>query len=222
MVYSHWVTLSTCTGDVIVDRRSFISRRHPSTTQLYTLGWTCMKWTGGRATSGGERWTHTRGKQKHSFSSAYRTLPFQHTHTISVRWGNHLTDQDSPTPTPPHSSPLIGIRSPFSFPLLSISPPLSLPLPLCPFPLTTSPFSLLFSPSHLTSQSSLSSSENSSSFFVRANLNQNQASCRKGRGSEKGGGKRVGFAAIVCSFYHKLESNISIAPYSSLPVTSPF
>ena len=30
-----------------------------------------MKWTGGRDTSGGERWTRTRGKQKHSFSSAY-------------------------------------------------------------------------------------------------------------------------------------------------------
>ena len=73
-------TLSLCTSDVLVDRRSFVSRGHPSTTQPYTSGWTCMKWTGGRVTSGGERWTHTRGKQKHSCSSAYRTLPFQHTH----------------------------------------------------------------------------------------------------------------------------------------------
>ena len=49
---------------------------------------------------------------------------------------------------------------------------------------------------------------------VRANLKilhpptiKNQAGCRKGRGSEEGGGKGVGFAAIVCSFSHKLESN---------------
>ena len=80
VVCNHWVTLSTCTGDVIVDRCSFVSRGHPSTTQLYTSGWTCVKWTGGRVTSGGERWTHTKWKQKHSFSSTYRTLAFQHTH----------------------------------------------------------------------------------------------------------------------------------------------
>ena len=140
MVCSHWVTLSTCTGDVIVDRRSYVSRGHPSTTQLYTSGWTCMKWTGGRATSGGERWTHTRGKQKHSFSSAYRALPFHsNTHTISVRDWNHLTNWD----------PLISltrILSPFSFPLRPI------PVP----PLLTSPSPILPTlPTHLTILSQL-------------------------------------------------------------------
>ena len=153
-VCSHWVTFSTCTGDVIVDRRSFVSRGHPSTTQLYTSGWTCMKWTGGRVTSGGERWTHTRGKQKHSFSSAYRTLPFQHTQTISVRSETSLTGIPLPLPSLATTHLHLPTRP---------SPPL-------PYP--SLPLSLLLSlnPSPFTSQSSLSLSENSSSFSVRANL----------------------------------------------------
>ena len=114
-------TLSLCTSDVIVDRRSFVSRGHPSTTQLYTSGWTCMKWTGGRATmaSGGEGWTHIRGKQKHSFSSAYRTLPLQHTH---YQCGIETTSQTT--------------RIPFSFPLRPISPTLPSP-PHLAFPYLT-------------------------------------------------------------------------------------
>ena len=120
MVCSHWVTLSTCTGDVIVDRRSFVSRGHPSTTQLYTSGWTCMKWTGGRVTSSGERWTHTRGKQKHSFSSAYRTLPFQHTLLVSGAETTSLTGIPIPLPPPlPSHSRLLLPISP-SLPFLTI------------------------------------------------------------------------------------------------------
>ena len=40
------MTLSTCTGDVIVDRRSLVSGGHVFTTQLYTSGWACEE--GGR------------------------------------------------------------------------------------------------------------------------------------------------------------------------------
>ena len=99
-----------------------------------------MKWTGGRATSGGERWTHTRGKQKHSFSSAYRTFSIPtHTLAISVRDWNHLTDRDL--------SPL-----PFSF------QPLSVPTDWAPSPCTHPPLPLpptSLHPSHLTILSQL-------------------------------------------------------------------
>ena len=45
------MTLSTCTGDVIVDRRSLVSGGHVFTTQLYTSGWACEE--GGREGRGG-------------------------------------------------------------------------------------------------------------------------------------------------------------------------
>ena len=79
-------------------------------------------------------------------------------------------------------------RTPFfSTPSLPSLP--SLPLPLSLSPSLPLPLLLSLYPSPLTSQSSLSSSENSSSFSVRANLKllspptiKNQAGCRKGRG----------------------------------------
>ena len=49
--------MSTCTGDVIVDRRSLVSRGHVFTAQLYTSGWACMRREGdgiGREGRGGE------------------------------------------------------------------------------------------------------------------------------------------------------------------------
>ena len=46
------MTLSTCTGDVIVDRRSLVSGGHVFTTQLYTLGWACMRREGGMGEGG--------------------------------------------------------------------------------------------------------------------------------------------------------------------------
>ena len=49
--------MSTCTGDVIVDRRSLVSGGHIFTTQLYTLGRACMRGGregGGRREGGGE------------------------------------------------------------------------------------------------------------------------------------------------------------------------
>ena len=148
-----------------------------------------MEWTGGRATSGGERWTHTRGKQKHSFSSAYRTLPYQHTHYQC----KELKPPHRPLGSPSHSH---SVLSPQPFPLLLTSPSPILPT----------------LPTHLTILSQLV--RELLIISVRANLKllspptiKNQAGCRKGRGSEEEGGKGVSFAAIVCSFYHKLESN---------------
>ena len=48
------MTLSTCTGDVIVDRRSLVSGGHVFTAQLYTSGWACMRREGkGEGKEGG-------------------------------------------------------------------------------------------------------------------------------------------------------------------------
>ena len=105
------------------------------------------------------------------------------THTLLVvRVVNHLTDWD-PSPSP-HSPPLPSTSYSPSPPLPSPPPPLPslattppppltlppLPLPSPPLPPLSSPFLLSLYPSPFTSQSSLSSSENSSSFSVRANL----------------------------------------------------
>ena len=119
MVCSHWLTLSTCTGDVIADRRSFVSRGHLSTTQLYTSGWTCTKWTGGRATSGGGTGGHTQEGSRNT-PLALLTGHFHfNTHTLLVS-GAETTS-------------LTGIP----LPLLSLAtPPLPLLLSLFPLHLT--------------------------------------------------------------------------------------
>ena len=76
------------------------------------------------------RQAHTSELQKHSFSSAYRALPFQHAHTISVR---------GPSLHTPVSSPSIVLSSPSfhpsSLPILSqlirITPHPFLSVPTC-------------------------------------------------------------------------------------------
>ena len=135
-----------------------------------------------------------------------------------------------------------GVKPPHCQESLSPSPPLH-PSPPPPYP---SPHLLSLYPSPFTSQSSLSSSENSSFFSVRANLKllspltiKNQAGCRKRReeeGEEReneegegGGGGREGggsgnltefadFTACQIKFKRQIEVQSSIFNCSiSLP-----
>ena len=123
------------------------------------------------------------------------------THTISVRDWKHLTDISVGSPSPSHPSlfsfPFIHpISPPFSLSLLlslypSSSPPLpSLATPSLPLP---SPLLLSLYPSPFTSQSSLSSSENSSSLFCQSQFkapvssnHQESGRLQEGQGEEGG------------------------------------
>ena len=131
------------------------------------------------------------GKQKHSFSSAYRTLSFQHTYTISVKGMKppllspclpHLLLSLYPSPPPPLPLPLPSLATPPLHLLLSLYPSLS------PY----NPLSVRQRTPHHFCQSQLEAPVSSN----------HQEPGRLQEGERGGVEKGVKFAAIVCSFYH--------------------